>query len=79
MVFNESKDILIYDYGILKCGKNEFSEIDAKDIIAYKELDYELQVLIKDKEAIKKKYSDLYIDNITIDEIMYLYIKGERC
>lgn len=78
VVFSKSKDELIYKYGIIKCGAALFETIDKKDMIAYRKQDYEWQVLTSNKEAAQRKYPKAVVDGATIDEIMLLYIKGEK-
>lgn len=77
VVFSKPKDELKYQYGIIRCGAAQFDAIDKKDVIAYRKLDYEWEVLISDRAAAKKKYPKAVIDPATIDEIMLLYVKGE--
>ena len=78
VVFSKPKDELIEQYGIIKCGAVQFEALDQSDIIVYRKMDYEWQVLVADRVAMKKKYPKALIDSASIDEIMLLYIKGER-
>ena len=78
VVFSKPKDELIERYGIIKCGAAQFEALDKLDIIAYRKMDYEWQVLVTDRVAMKKKYPKALIDSASIDEIMLLYVKGER-
>jgi len=78
VIFNEEKDTLKYNYGIMRCKAAQFSEIDKKDILAYRKHDYQIDVLIADKKHTEKKYRDVVIDNTTIEEIMLMFVKGER-
>lgn len=78
VVFNKTKDELIYKYGIIKCGSAQFDSLDKNDIITYRKQDYEWQVLVADRLAASKKYPKALIDPATIDEIMLLYVKGEK-
>ena len=64
IVFCEPKDELLERYGVMKCGAAQFDAIEKKDIISYRKLDYEWQVLV--------------VIPATIDEIMLLYVKGEN-
>ena len=77
VVFHKSKDELLYQYGIIKCGEAQFNAVDPKDMVAYRKQDYGYQVLVVDKAAAQKKYPKALIDPATIDEIMLLYVKGE--
>ncbi|MGL5259895.1 MAG: ABC transporter ATP-binding protein [Lachnospiraceae bacterium] len=78
LLFNLPKDELMYSYGILKCGEEEFHKLDKEDIVAYRKQDYSFDVLISDRQGLTKKYPKANIETATIDEIMVLYIKGER-
>lgn len=78
VVFSKLKDELIEQYGIIKCGAAQFEALDKLDIIVYRKMDYEWQVLVADRAAMKKKYPKTLIDSASIDEIMLLYVKGER-
>jgi len=78
VVFFKSKDELIEQYGMIKCGAAQFDALDPSDMIAYRKMDYEWQVLVSDREKMRKKYPNALIIPATIDEIMLLYIKGER-
>lgn len=77
IVFCKAKDELLESYGIIKCGASQFDKIDKKDMIAYRKMDYEWQILISDRKAAVKKYPKVMIIPVTIDEIMLLYVKGE--
>lgn len=76
VIFEETKDNLIYNYGIMKCKLKEFNDIEKKDIIRYRKMDYGYEILIKNKKEIEKKYPNVIMDNIKIEDIMLMYIKG---
>lgn len=78
VVFSKPKDELIEQYGILKCGAAQFDALDQADIIMYRKMDYEWQVLISDRDNMQKKYPKAMIVPAAIDEIMLLYVKGEK-
>lgn len=48
-----------------------------KEIIAYRKMDYEWQILVENRQAVQKKYPDALVTPATIDEIMLMYVKGE--
>lgn len=76
VIFEETKDNLIYNYGIIKCKLKEFNDIDKKDIIRYRKMDYGYEILIKNKKELEKKYPNIIMDNIKIEDIMLMYVKG---
>lgn len=77
-VLQKSRDEIIDNYGILKCDIDYFSNIDKKDIIAYKKTKYAYEILVSNKEQANKKYNGCVIDKITLEHLMVLVIKGEK-
>lgn len=76
-VLQKSRDEIIDNYGLLKCDIDYFSNIDKKDIVAYKKTKYAYEILVDNKENISKKYNGCIIDKITLEDLMVLIIKGE--
>lgn len=76
VVFSKAKDELLEQYGILKCGTAQFDALEKSDLIAYRRMDYEWQVLVSDRDKMHRKYPKALIVPATIDEIMLLYVKG---
>lgn len=72
-----SKDKLIYEYGIIKCKKEEYEKIEKEDIITYIKKENIYEILVEDIKAKKKKYPKYTIDKVTLDTIMLMYVKGE--
>ena len=35
-----------------------------------------VECLVRDKEAFKKKYKNIIVDNATLEDIMLFYVKG---
>lgn len=78
ILLTASKNDLVYRYSILRCRESQFQSIDPKDIIAYRKRDFQIDVLVADKNAAMKKYKDVVADHAAVDEIMLLLVKGER-
>ena len=76
IIFEEQKDDLIYNYGIVKCGREKFDTLSPDDYIISRDAKFSMECLVKDKEAVRRKYKDLVVDNATIEDIMLFYIKG---
>ena len=77
VVFSKPKDELTEQYGIIKCSSAQFDALDKSEIIVYRKMDYEWQVLVADRNQMQKKYPKAMIVPASIDEIMLLYVKGE--
>ncbi len=78
IVLDDLGSNIMDSYGILKCSIEEFKKLDKSDILKYQNNKYNYEVLIKNKNALKKKYKGMVIDKITLDELMVLMIKGEE-
>ena len=78
MIFNLPTNELLENYGIVKCSKQDFTRLDKKDYITYKNSKYRYEVLINNKNGIRNKYGITTIDKPSIEDIMLFYIKGEK-
>lgn len=78
VLFCKAKDELRYQYGIIRCGAAVFDEIDKSEILAYRKEDYQWNVLVADKEKARRRYKNAAVDDAAIDDILLLYVKGER-
>ena len=78
IVLSEERDILLEQYGIFKCTKEQFEKIETKDYVNYKKNKYDYEVLVEDKYAFQKKYQEQSLDKPTIEDIMIICSKGEK-
>lgn len=76
IVFFESKDKIVYEYGILKCSDEDLIKIDKHYILKQVKKSYGYDIIVNNKEEIKAQYPTLVIDNCSIDELMVIYTKG---
>lgn len=75
---SRNKDLFIEEYGILKCGNDEFESIDKEDIVSVRKNNFSTEILVDKKYKMKNKYKNFIIDNVTLEDIMMFVIKGER-
>lgn len=78
IILTAKKDDLLYRYAVLRCRESQFLALDPEDIVAYRKKDFQIDVLTADEKTILRKYKDVVIDHVSIDEIMLLLAKGER-
>ncbi len=78
ILLSKTTEELLEQYGIVKCNKDDFQKIDAKDYLKYKKTKYAYEVLVENKKEFTKKYNIKVIDKLTLDELMVLMIKGEE-
>lgn len=78
IIFTKTRDELLDNYGIVKCSENEFKKINNSDYLKYKKSRYEYDILVENKLEFKRKYDIQVIDKPSIEDIMLIYIKGEK-
>ena len=78
VVFTLPKDELRYRYGILRCGQAAFEALEPGDMLACRRQPMAWDVLVPDREAAQRKYPGTVVDAATLEEVMLLYIKGEK-
>ena len=76
IIFEEKKDNLVYNYGVAKCGKEKFSLLSSDDYIIHRTTNMSVECLVHNKEAFKRKYKNIIVDNATLEDIILLYVKG---
>lgn len=76
IIFEEQKDNLVYNYGVAKCGKEKFAQLSPDDYIIHRTTNMSEECLVHDKEAFKRKYKNIIVDNATLEDIMLFYVKG---
>lgn len=78
IILTETKDNLIYNYGILRCKEKQVELIEPEDIIVYRKRDYQTDILVSNMSIAERKYPGVVIDHVTIDEIMLMLVKGNE-
>ena len=76
IVLEETKDDIMENYGILKCGINDFSKVAKEDIIRFIKNKYNYEILVKNPFKLQKKYPGLVMDKLTLEDLMVLIVKG---
>jgi ABC-2 type transport system ATP-binding protein len=77
IVFSESKDDLIYNYGIIHCRKEDIDKLDKKHIVNTRKNQFGYEVMINNKKDLQRTRKELVIDNATIEEIILFKVRGE--
>lgn len=78
VVVSETKDALLYEYGIIKCGADGFEALKKEDVAGYRKSSFGYEVLTGNKQAVIQKYEGLMVDNATLEDIMLFLVKGEQ-
>ncbi|MCR1839326.1 ABC transporter ATP-binding protein [Murimonas intestini] len=75
--FSESKDELIYKYGIVRCNEKEYKNLEDKHIAGVKRNSFGYEVLVDNKPELEKRAHSFVIDKAGIEDIMLFMTKGE--
>ena len=78
LIMTVSKNDLVYNYAVMRCKESRFLALDRSDMIAYRKRDFQIDVLVPDGKEAQRKYEDVVVDHVSLDEIMLLLVKGER-
>lgn len=77
VLLSESKDALLYSYGIGRMKKAEFEALDRAEYAAHRIRGLQTEVLVTDKKNFSRNHPDIVVDNATVDEVLKILIKGE--
>ena len=78
LIMTVSKNDLVYNYAVMRCKESQFLALDRSDMIAYRKRDFQIDVLVSDGKEAQRKYKDVVVDHVSLDETMLLLVKGER-
>jgi ABC-2 type transport system ATP-binding protein len=77
IIFSEEKDRLLENYGILKCGKSDFENINPKDYVNYRSSSVNCDLLVSNKGKTRQQYPDFLLEDVSLEDILLFYVKGE--
>ena len=78
IVFSENKDDLIYQYGVLRCRREEVSGLDRNYIVGIRENSYGAEVMIRNKDHFQMHYHQYQVERTSIEEIMLFVSRGKE-
>lgn len=78
IVLNEAKDDLLEQYGVFKTDEQGLNMLDKSDYVGYRKSSVQIEVLVKNREAIRKKIKNAVIDPASLENIMLFTVKGEH-
>lgn len=70
IVLSESKEVLYGKFGILRCRREDVEKVGREYISGIRHGSFSTEVLVNDKNAVRKSGENLVIDNANIEDIM---------
>lgn len=81
IVLTESKDVLLSDYGVLKCGAKDFLQLNGAIeqglVIGYRRNAFGYEALVSDRNSALRKFPGMVLDRVTLEDIMMFYVNRE--
>ena len=72
------KDDILNNHSVIKCTKNDYKDIDTADIVSVRLNDFGAEVMVRNSDEMKRKYSGLVFDRTTLEEIMLFYVNKSK-
>ena len=77
ILYGEREDIL-FGYAILKCTREDFAHMAAEDMVAYRENQFGVEVLVRERKTMAAKYPNAVVENISLEQLMVFLPKENR-
>ena len=77
IILHEDTDVLFSNYAILKVDDQTYESIDKNYIYKVKKEDYGYALLTNQKQFYYENYPKIVIQNCSIDDVIYMMIKGK--
>lgn len=72
-----AKDEILETYGRLICTKADLDRVDRSLLAGVRTSQFSCEALVKDRRAFQRKYPDLTVDGVTLEDIMVFTVKGD--
>lgn len=76
IVLHEDTDVLLGNYALLKMTKEQYQNIDKKYILRIKKEAFGVGCLTDQKQFYVENYPQIVVEKGTIDELMFMMIRG---
>lgn len=78
LLFQEDKDALLAEYGILRCRQEQLAALPERCIIHTRRTDFGCETLVKDRAQVSRLLPGAVLDHAGIDDIMRFYSGREK-
>ncbi len=75
IILTETKDNLVYEYGIARIKEADFHTLAKEEYISYRKRGLQHEVLVSNKNVLAKKYPNFIVDNAKLDEILPILVR----
>ncbi len=78
IIFSKSRDELLDEMGIVKCGHEEFAKMDKAQVVRVRKNQFGCEALIQNRSLFAARYPEMMVDPVTTESVMVFYSRGEE-
>lgn len=78
IIFSESKDDMLAQYGVLKCSRADAAALTGPHIMGRRESKFDAELLVDNKPEMAGAHPEFLMETASIDDIMTFFAKGAR-
>lgn len=72
------KNEILENHGLMKCKKEELSQIQTEDMVSWRQSEFSSEVLVKNRKECAQRYPRIHMEPATLEEIMIFYAEYSR-
>ena len=78
MALQGAKDELLDAYGRLVCSRADLQGVDPGLLLGTRVSQFGCEALVKDRRAFRRRYPELTVDPVSLEEIMVFTVRGDE-
>ena len=78
LVLQGAKDELLDEYGRLVCTRGEMDRVDPAFLVGRRESAFQCEALVRDKREFRRRYPELAVDPVSLEDLMVFTVRGDR-
>ena len=78
LVLQGAKDELLDEYGRLACARGEMDRVDPAFLVGLRESAFQCEALVRDKREFRRRYPELAVDPVSLEDLMVFTVRGDR-
>lgn len=72
------KDVILDEHAMIKCSKKDYFDMSPSDYISARVTDFGVDVLVSNRAEAEKKFPNLLIEKVALEDIMLFYVNREK-
>ena len=72
------KDELLESHGRLACARDELAQVDERFLVGVRKSQFSCEALVRDRAEFARRYPQLRLDPVTLEDIMVFTVRGDE-